>query len=325
MTDIVCISPVDGRELVRRAPSSDADVAQGVGHARAAQREWARTPVAERAQCMRVAVQAMLAMEREITPELALQMGRPVRYGASELRGFAERAHYMIGIAEEALADIAPPPKEGFRRSIRREPLGIVLTIAPWNYPYLTAVNSVVPALMAGNVVLLKHATNTTRCALEIERLFNEAGAPEGCFGTLLIPGKEMSKIVADPRIAAVTLTGSEDAGVSVARAAGENLKKCVLELGGSDAFVVLADADLEGCGLAAQALRHQPHRRTLGAEREGVLLEKGIEYVALVHAERTQDDRDRKLAPPVDARKHAVLRIEFEVEPVTTVGDDAR
>jgi succinate-semialdehyde dehydrogenase/glutarate-semialdehyde dehydrogenase len=111
---------------------------------------------------------------------------------------------------------------------------------------------------MAGNVVLLKHATNTTRCALEIERVFNETGAPEGCFGTLLIPGKEMSKIVADARVAAVTLTGSEDAGVSVARAAGESLKKCVLELGGSDAFVVLSDADLEAAAKTAVTARFQ-------------------------------------------------------------------
>jgi acyl-CoA reductase-like NAD-dependent aldehyde dehydrogenase len=243
MTDIVCISPVDGRELVRRAPSSDADVAQGVGHARAAQREWARTPVAERAQCMRVAVQAMLAMEREITPELALQMGRPVRYGASELRGFAERAHYMIGIAEEALADIAPPPKEGFRRSIRREPLGIVLTIAPWNYPYLTAVNSVVPALMAGNAVLLKHAAQTLLVGDRFHKAFDGAGLPRGLFQVLTLGHPQTGALIASRAVDHVCFTGSVEAGREIERAAAGAFIGVGLELGGKDPAYMRHDA----------------------------------------------------------------------------------
>jgi succinate-semialdehyde dehydrogenase/glutarate-semialdehyde dehydrogenase len=128
----------------------------------------------------------------------------------------------------------------------------------PWNFPFWQVIRAAAPAMMAGNVLLLKHATNTTRCALEIERIFAEAGAPEGSFGTLLVPGKEVGKIVEDPRVAAVTLTGSEGAGVAVARTAGEQLKKCVLELGGSDAFVVLADADLEAAAAKAVTARFQ-------------------------------------------------------------------
>jgi acyl-CoA reductase-like NAD-dependent aldehyde dehydrogenase len=153
---IRCVSPVDGSVYAERPQASEAEIERALADARAAQYAWRRTSIAERAQYCSAAVDAMLAMKDEIVPELAWQMGRPIRHGAGELRGFEERARYMIGIAEEALAPNDPGPKENFRRSITREPLGVVFVIAPWNYPYLTAVNSVVPALMAGNAVILE-------------------------------------------------------------------------------------------------------------------------------------------------------------------------
>src|SRR5688500_11014701 len=174
------VSPVDGSVHAERAVADDAQVARALDEARAAQVDWKRRPLAGRAAFVTAAVDAMLAMRDEIVPELAWQMGRPVRYGAGELRGFEERARYMIDIAAEALAPIEPPAKAGFRRRIVREPLGTVLVIAPWNYPYLTAVNSIVPALMAGNAVVLKHATQTLLVGERFAEAFRRAGLPEG-------------------------------------------------------------------------------------------------------------------------------------------------
>ena len=197
-------------------------------------------------------------MERDQLATTAVrEMGKPLAQARAEIDKCAWALEYFAEHGEALLAAQAAPSSAA-RSYVAFRPLGVLLAIMPWNFPYWQVIRAAAPALMAGNVVLLKHATNTTRCALEIERVFNETGAPEGCFGTLLIPGKEMGEIVADPRIAAVTLTGSEDAGVSVARAAGENLKKCVLELGGSDAFVVLADADLEAAAKTAVTARFQ-------------------------------------------------------------------
>jgi len=224
--------------------------------ARGAQR-WGREDFSGRASLLR-AVAARFRLEREELAATAVrEMGKPLAQARAEIDKCAWALEYFAEHGEALLAEQVTPSSAA-RSYVAFRPLGVLLAIMPWNFPYWQVIRAAAPALMAGNVVLLKHATNTTRCALEIERLFNEAGAPEGCFGTLLIPGKEMSKIVADPRVAAVTLTGSEEAGVSVARAAGENLKKCVLELGGSDAFVVLADADLEAAAKTAVTARFQ-------------------------------------------------------------------
>ena len=187
MPDIICISPVDGREVVRRAASSATEIEAAVAAARKAQAEWKRMPVAERRKIVSKAVDAMLAMRVEVGPELAWQMGRPVRYGGNELNGFEERARAMIALAENALAPIVPEPKQGFRRYIAREPVGIVLTVAPWNYPYLTAVNSVVPALMAGNAVILKHAAQTLLVGDRFQVAMDRAGLPRGLFRTLTL------------------------------------------------------------------------------------------------------------------------------------------
>src|SRR5258706_6912489 len=177
---IRCISPVDGRVYAERPAAPQAEIESALARAGSAQRKWRRTPIADRARYCSAAVDAMLAMEDEIVPELAWQMGRPVSYGAGELRGFEERARYMIGIAEEALALIDPGPKENFRRAITREPLGLVFVIAPWNYPYLTAVNSVVPALMAGNAVVLKHAAPPILIRERFPARFDAAGVAPG-------------------------------------------------------------------------------------------------------------------------------------------------
>jgi acyl-CoA reductase-like NAD-dependent aldehyde dehydrogenase len=213
MPDIVCISPVDGREVVRRASATSAEIAAAVAAARRAHAEWKQVSVAERGKILSEAVDAMLAMRAEVGPELAWQMGRPVRYGGNELGGFEERARAMIAMAESALADIVPEPKTGFKRYVTREPVGAVLTVAPWNYPYLTAVNSVVPALMAGNAVLLKHAAQTLLVGDRFQQAMDRAGLPKGLFRTLTLSHDDTSMLFASGAVDLFCFTGSVGAG----------------------------------------------------------------------------------------------------------------
>jgi acyl-CoA reductase-like NAD-dependent aldehyde dehydrogenase len=246
MSDIVCISPVDGREVVRRPASSAAEIEAAVAAARKAQAAWKRVPVAERGKILSKAVDAMLAMRDEVGPELAWQMGRPVRYGGGELGGFEERARAMIALAESALGNIVPEPKAGFKRYIAREPVGIVLTVAPWNYPYLTAVNSVVPALMAGNAVLLKHAAQTLLVGDRFQQAMDRAGLPKGLFRTLTLSHDDTSKLIASGAIDQVCFTGSVAAGKTIERAAAGTFAGVGLELGGKDPAYVRPDVDLQ-------------------------------------------------------------------------------
>jgi acyl-CoA reductase-like NAD-dependent aldehyde dehydrogenase len=201
--------------------------------------------VAERGTILSKAVDAMLAMRPEVGPELAWQMGRPVRYGGNELGGFEERARAMIGMAESALANIVPEPKAGFRRYIAREPVGIVLTVAPWNYPYLTAVNSVVPALMAGNAVILKHAAQTLLVGDRFQTAMDAAGLPKGLFRTLTLSHDDTTKLIASGAVDQICFTGSVSAGQAIERAAAGTFAGVGLELGGKDPAYVRADVDL--------------------------------------------------------------------------------
>lgn len=240
------VSPVDGSLYAERPYTPDSAVAQALDAAERAQRDWRHRPLEERARFCSAAVDAMLAMQAEIVPELAWQMGRPVRYGAGELRGFAERARHMIAIAAEALAPIEPEPKPGFRRYIRREPLGLVLVIAPWNYPYLTAVNSVIPALMAGNAVLLKHASQTLLVGERFTEAFRRANLPEGLFHNLVLDHDQCAALIGSGRVQQVNFTGSVAGGHAVQTAAAGQFIGTGLELGGKDPAYVRADADLE-------------------------------------------------------------------------------
>jgi acyl-CoA reductase-like NAD-dependent aldehyde dehydrogenase len=245
MPDIVCISPVDGREIVRRPSASAAEIEHAVSAARKAQAEWKHVPIAERARLLSSAVDAMLAMRDEIAPELAWQMGRPVRYGAGELKGFEERARHMIAIAEGALAPLVPEPKAGFTRYVKREPVGVVLTVAPWNYPYLTAVNSVVPALMAGNAVLFKSAAQTLLVGDRFQRAMDSAGLPDGLFRALTLSHQDTTKLIASGIVDQVCFTGSVAAGRAIEQAAAGTFAGIALELGGKDPAYVRPDADL--------------------------------------------------------------------------------
>lgn len=246
MTDITCISPIDGSEVARLKTATPAEIEATVAAARAAQAEWKRVPVAERAAILTRFVDAMLAMKDEIGPEITQSMGRPIRYAAGELNGFAERARHMIAIADAALAPVRPEAKAGFTRYIRRDPVGLVLVIAPWNYPYLTAVNTVVPALMAGNAVILKHAAQTILTGQRFQMAADAAGLPKGLFRTLVLGHEDTTKLIASGAIDHVAFTGSVEAGRAIEHAAAGTFASVGLELGGKDPAYVRADADLQ-------------------------------------------------------------------------------
>ena len=242
---IKCFSPVDGKLYASRPVASKKEIAAAFSAAHAAQEKWKRVSLKGRAAFCSAAVDAMLAMRDEIVPELAWQMGRPIRYGAGELRGFEERARHMIGIAEGALANHVPAAKEGFTRFISREPWGVVFTIAPWNYPYLTAVNSVIPALMAGNAVVLKHASHTLLVAERFQKAFDKAGLPKGVFQHLVMNHAQATDVISGGLVNMACFTGSVAGGRAMEQAAAGRFINVGLELGGKDPAYVRHDANL--------------------------------------------------------------------------------
>jgi acyl-CoA reductase-like NAD-dependent aldehyde dehydrogenase len=239
------ISPVDGSVYCERELAADAAVQAALDAARRAQAAWRSTPVAERARILSAFCDRFEAAGPAIALELTWQMGRPIRYSPSEVKGTLERARHMIAIAAESLADVDPGPKPGFRRFVRRAPLGVVFTVAAWNYPYLIAVNSVVPALMAGNAVLLKHSAQTPLCAERFESCLREAGLPDGLFRALHLSHAQTTRLIGDPRVDFVAFTGSVDGGHAVQQAAAARFIGTGLELGGCDPAYVREDADL--------------------------------------------------------------------------------
>jgi succinate-semialdehyde dehydrogenase/glutarate-semialdehyde dehydrogenase len=242
---IESLNPATGESLRTFAEMGKEEVDRILDAAVAAQKAWARVPIAERAVPMR----KVAALLRERAPELgrlaAIEMGKPLKDGAAEAVKCAWVCEFY---AENAGKFLAPRPEtsDGSQAYVRFDPLGVILAVMPWNFPYWQVFRFIAPHLMAGNGGLLKHASNVPQCALAIEKLMHDAGFPGALFRTLLVGSKPVRGIILDDRIAAVTITGSEPAGRAVAAAAGESLKPSVMELGGSDPFIVLADADLE-------------------------------------------------------------------------------
>ena len=253
MTDeLITISPIDGRQVVRRAYSTEAQIAQALANAQGAQPEWHALGVQARGRIVAAAVDHVVAAKDEIARAITIQMGRPLRHAPGEVDGFAARARHMIAIADEALAPIIAPAQAGFTRFISREPVGVALTIAPWNYPLLTAVNSIVPALMAGNTVILKHSDQTPLCAELIDRAFRDAGAPRGVFQYLHASHDITRRLIGAPEIGYVSFTGSARGGRLVEESAAGRFIGVGLELGGNDPAYVRDDANLDA---AADAL----------------------------------------------------------------------
>ena len=237
------VSPVDGEVIAERALATPGQIESALSKAFQVQKAWRQVSVPERVAVVRKMVEWCLARADQLGEELTRQMGRPIAYTPNEIRrGFQERAQYMAGIAHDALADIAVTPGSRF---IRREPLGVVLVLAPWNYPWLTSVNAVVPALLAGNAVILKMASQTPLVAERYAEAFKAAGLPDGVFQFLHLSHDATAKIIADQRIAFVAFTGSVEGGHAVQRAAAARFIATGLELGGKDPAYVRADADL--------------------------------------------------------------------------------
>ncbi len=245
MTMIRCVSPVDGSVYAERPALSLDEAKAVVARARKAQKPWAKRPLDERIALVLKGVARLNEMGQEVVTELAWQMGRPIKYGG-EFKGFNERSNYMASIANEALAPLVIEDSAAFRRFIAREPHGVVFVIAPWNYPYMTAINSVAPALIAGNAVVLKHASQTLLTGERLARAFHEAGVPEEVFANVFLDHETSSRLIAEKQFDFINFTGSVAGGQAIERAAAGTFTGIGLELGGKDPGYVMEDADLD-------------------------------------------------------------------------------
>jgi succinate-semialdehyde dehydrogenase/glutarate-semialdehyde dehydrogenase len=252
---IQTVNPATGEIVEKFDPTTPAELERIAAGAQAAFQDWRGVPFAERAPRMREAARVLRARKEEFARTMTVEMGKPIPQGEAEVEKCAWTCDYY---AEHAEAMLAPDPREtdALRSYVRFDPLGVVLAIMPWNFPFWQVFRFAAPALMAGNAAILKHASNVSRCALQIEEVFQQAGFPRNLFRTVLLEAAAVSPVIADRRIVAVTLTGSDHVGSKVAEAAGRELKKTVLELGGSDPFIVLADADLAATARGAADAR---------------------------------------------------------------------
>ncbi|MEW9524015.1 aldehyde dehydrogenase family protein [Agrobacterium radiobacter] len=245
MTMIQNISPIDGSVYAEREAMSLEAARAAVSKARKAQKDWARRPLEDRVQLVLKGVARLNEMVAEVVPELAHMMGRPVRYGG-EFKGFNERSNYVASIAADALAPLVIEESGNFERRIEREAHGVVFVIAPWNYPYMTAINTVAPALMAGNTVVIKHAAQTLLVGERMVRAFVEAGVPDDVFINVFLDHATTSALISEGLFNFVNFTGSVEGGRAIERAAAGTFTGLGLELGGKDPGYVMEDADLD-------------------------------------------------------------------------------
>jgi succinate-semialdehyde dehydrogenase / glutarate-semialdehyde dehydrogenase len=251
---IQSINPATGEVVATFDSTPPGEMERIVAAAHAAFQEWRAVPFGERARLMKSAGQVLKKRRADYARLMTVEMGKPIVQGEAEIDKCAWNCEFYADNAERFLGE-QPRETDASRSYVRFDPLGVVLAVMPWNFPFWQVFRFAAPALMAGNGAVLKHASNVPQCALAIEDVFREAGFPRGLFATVLIESSSVGALIADPRIAAVTLTGSDRAGSTVAEQAGRALKKTVLELGGSDPFIVLDDADVEAAAkVAAQA-----------------------------------------------------------------------
>ena len=294
---IETIDPSSGETLATYEEHGRDAIDAALERATAAFERWRATSVAERAQALQSLARALRSRKGELATLATREMGKTIAEAEAEVEKCALGCDYY---AEHGPAFIANEPvaSSATQSYIAYHPLGVLLAIMPWNFPYWQLFRAAAPALMAGNVVVLKHAANVTGCALEIEKIFDAAGLPKGTFTTLVVPGKDMAAIVADPRIAAVTLTGSEGAGSAVAEVAGKHLKKTVLELGGSDAFIVLADADIAAAAATAVRARFQNNGQSCIAAKRFIV--EGAVYGDFLES-FVRETRKLRIGPPLE------------------------
>ncbi|WP_415234593.1 aldehyde dehydrogenase family protein [Pseudorhodobacter sp.] len=245
MTAIILTSPVDGSAYATRTPLSRAEADAAVTRARAAQKPWAARPLAERIALVKAGVAELDKVKDSLVEELAWQMGRPTRYGG-EFGGVHDRTNYMADIAEKTLAPQVVEDSAGFTRQLNREAVGVVFIVAPWNYPYLTTINTLAPALIAGNTVILKHASQTLLVGERLAAAFHAAGIPEDVFQNVVLDHATTEGLIAARAFNFVNFTGSVGGGVAMEKAAAGTFTGLGLELGGKDPGYVRADADLD-------------------------------------------------------------------------------
>jgi len=296
---IATINPANGKTLRTFEPYSAARVSESLDRGVAAFQQHRHTSFAERATHMRKAGEILNAECRELGRLMTVEMGKPIKAAMAEAEKCATACSYYVENAEKFLAD-QPVRMEGGESWVAFQPLGVVLAIMPWNFPFWQVFRFAAPALMAGNVGILKHASNVPQCALAIEDIFRRAGFVDGAFQTLLIGSDKIEGIIADSRVAAVTLTGSEGAGRSVASAAGKNLKKSVVELGGSDPFIVMPSADVESAVSTAVTARMINNGQSCIAAKRFIVHEKIYDqflekFVARVSKIRVGDPMDEQ------------------------------
>ena len=301
------VNPATGEVLETFEETAPAAIDDILERADVASREWRRRPVTERAERLRAAGRVLRERKDEYARTMALEMGKPLAQGVGEAEKCAWVCDFYAEHGPTLLAD-EPRPSDATRSYVRFEALGPVLAIMPWNFPFWQVFRFAAPALVAGNAGILKHAPNVLRCAVEIENVFHDAGFPDGLFRAVFLSNEGAGRVIADGRVRAVTLTGSDRAGSQVAEQAGRHLKKTVLELGGSDPFIVLDDADLErAAATAAEARLINSGQSCIAAKRFIV-----VDGVADAFLERfTTAMRARKVGDPLD--------------PTTQVGPQAR
>jgi succinate-semialdehyde dehydrogenase/glutarate-semialdehyde dehydrogenase len=304
---LIAVNPADGNELARYEQPGSEEVAEAIDRAHSAFLEWRERPIAERADLLRSLAATLRESKADLAREATLEMGKILREAEAEVEKSAVFCEHYADNAERLLAPRAIEAG-GVENYVLHEPLGIVLAVMPWNFPYVQVFRFAPPALVAGNVALLKHASNIPGCAVKIEEAFRAAGFPEGVFQSLLVGSRDVAAILSDERVRGVALTGSEAAGSEVAAVAGRNLKRSVMELGGSDPFIVLDDADLDA------AAREGARGRNINAGQACIASKRFIVVDAVA------DAFEEKLTEAVSS-----LRVGDPLDPATDVGPLAR
>ncbi len=319
------IDPATGRELATFPEADDAAVEGALAKAWSVRHGWRDAGMEHRAALLKAVAGVLRADKARYASILTAEMGKPIVEAEGEVEKCAWTAGWLADNAARLLVD-EPIESTATRSYVRYQPLGVVLAVMPWNFPFWQAFRAGLPALAAGNVMLLKHASNVPQAALAIEEVFREAGLPEGVFQTLLVGSAAVDRIITDRRVAGVTLTGSEAAGSQVASTAGKALKKTVLELGGSDPFIVLADADVATAATVACRARNQNNGQSCIAAKRFIVVEDVADdfekrFVSAVGALKVGDPMDRGNQVGPLARADLIDALERQVRESVKMG----
>jgi acyl-CoA reductase-like NAD-dependent aldehyde dehydrogenase len=292
------VNPATEEVMATFEPATSAQIEQALCDAEDAYRRWRQTTFTERAALMQQAAAYLRAHRRRLAGLMTAEMGKPIVEAEAEIDKCAWNCAFYAENAEYFLHD-QPHPSNARESYVAFTPLGTILAIMPWNFPFWQVIRFAAPALMAGNTAILKHASNVPQCALALAEVFAASGFPQGVFQSLLVPGSAVTPLIEDRRVAAVTLTGSDEAGSQVAAAAGRMIKKTVMELGGSDPFVVLADADLDAAVATAVRSRYQNAGQSCIAAKRFIVAEDIFDafqerFVDTVQSLRVGDPTDR-------------------------------